>query len=153
MKTAKVQEIQSVNEWNWDHWTTFYFKMKMDNWEVISLWKKKRDAINVWDTITYEEYTNNKWNQAWREARQDNQWYKKNYYSEANNRWAMIGMAYKLAFELTYKKDTDFWNTILLANRIFDEAMNTYNKKSDQKTEDSTQTDTTMNKEEKDLPF
>jgi hypothetical protein len=38
----------------------------------------------------------------------------------------MVGMAYKLAFELVYKKDTDFQNAVALANRIYEEAMSTY---------------------------
>ena len=55
----------------------------------------------------------------------------------------MVWMAYKLAFELVYKKDTDFQTAVALANRIYEEAMATYNtgEKSDSKLEETSEND------------
>ena len=52
-------------------------------------------------------------------------------------------MAYKLAFELVYKKEDDFQKTVALANRIYEEAMATYNagEKSDSKLEETAEND------------
>ena len=62
----------------------------------------------------------------WKEVK-ENPFQKKPFNAESTNRGAMVGMAYKLAFELVYKKDTDFQNAVALANRIYEEAMATYN--------------------------
>ena len=148
MKTAKITEIQSVNEFTNDYGTTYYFKMKMDNWEVISLGKKKNDAFKPWDTVNYEEYTNSKGNKAWKEVKEN---YKKSYNPEANNRWAMVWLAYKIAFDKAYTWEDDFNATIQLANRIFEEAMATY-----WKNEKSEKTDTKTDSKQaelEDLPF
>lgn len=129
MKTAKVLEIVWVNErTKWEHWPIFYITMKMDNNELITLWKKNKDSFKVGDTISYEVVE--EW-RKWKEVK-DNQ-FRKPYNPEATNRWAMIWMAYKLAFELTYKWDNDFQNAVVLANRIFECAMDTYNLKNDLK--------------------
>jgi len=155
MKTAKITEIKWVNEWNnpKTQKLTYYFNLKLDNWEEISLGKMNKDAFKLWDTVNYEDYTDDKWKQRQREVRENN--FKKTYNPEANNRWAMVWLAYKIAFDKAYNWEDDFNATIQLANRIFEEAMSTYNKKYEQKTEDSAQTDTTTSKEEKDfdLPF
>ena len=155
METWKIIEIQSVNEFTNDYWTTYYFKMKMDNWEVISIWKKKKDAFKLGDTLTYEEYTNSKGKQAWREAKENN--FKKSYNPEANNRWAMVWLAYKIAFDKAYNWEDDFNATIQLANRIFEEAMSTYSNTENKETDNTDQKkeSPTQNKqaELEDLPF
>ena len=156
MKTAKITEIKWVNEWtNPKSWKlTYYFNLKMDNWEEISLWKYSKDAFKLWDSVNYEDYTDDKWKQRQREVRENN-FKPRTYNPETNNRWAMVWMAYKLAFELAYKKESDFWNAVLLANRIFEEVMNTYNNQSEEKSD--IKTDITESpkevKEEEELPF
>ena len=123
MKTAKVLEITKVNEWKWPNGTIFYINMKLDNEDNISLGKKKADAFKVWDTVNYEVVEEGK---KWKEIK-ENPFKPKALNSEWNNRGAMVWMAYKLAFELIYKKDTDFQPAVALANRIYEEAMATYN--------------------------
>ena len=121
MKTSKISKIVSVNERNkWEHWPVFYFTMDLENGETIKLWKKKQDAFKLGDTISYEE--NGEW--RWKEVKE--QPFVKKFNSEATNRGAMVWMAIKLAFELVYKTEDDFQNAVVLANRIFDEAMSMY---------------------------
>ena len=47
----------------------------------------------------------------------------------------MVGMAMKLAFELVYKWEDDFQTAVVLANRIFEEAMSMYENKTETKQE------------------
>lgn len=128
MKTAKVETIIEAKEWAWSkYWPMFFIKMEMDNWETISICKKKSDAFKVGDIIKYEESTNENWKQIWKEVKENN--IKKSTYNpEAANRGAMVWLAYKIAFEKAYTWEDSFNATIQLANRIFEEAMNTYNK-------------------------
>lgn len=140
MKTWKITEITKVNKWDkWEHWPIYYISMKLDNGEVITLWKKKEDAFKVGDTVNYEVVEEGK---KWKEVK-ENPFKPKAYNSEWNNRGAMVWMAYKLAFELVYKKEDDFQKTVALANRIYEEAMATYNagEKSDSKLEESADND------------
>lgn len=121
MKTSKIKEIISVNEWTkWEHWPVFYFNMKMENGETIKLWKKKQDAFKVWDTVSYEE--NGEW--RWKEIKE--QPFVKKYNAEANTRWAMIWMAIKLAFDKVYEWPADFDMACVLSKRIFWLAMEMY---------------------------
>lgn len=145
MKTAKIVEITKVNEWEWPHGKLYYINMKLDNNELISLGKKKSDAFKVWDTVSYEDYTDDKGKTKQREVK-ENPFKPKQFNQEAQNKGAMVWMSYKLAFELVYKKDDDFQTAVALANRIYEEAMATYNGgESESKIEDSTEND--------DLPF
>lgn len=123
MKKSKVLEIIAINEWlKWEHWPVYYIQMKMENWETITLWKKSKDAFKVWDEITYQE------NWEWkRKEIKENPFQRRSFNQEKQNLWAMIWMAYKLAFEVFYsKEEKNFADTIKLANAIVDEAMKTY---------------------------
>lgn len=123
MKTAKITEITKVNKWDkWEHWPIYYISMKLDNNELITLWKKKEDAFKVGDTVNYEVVE--EW-KKWKEVKENP--FRPRANSESNNVGAMIWMAYKLAFEVFYdKKEKNFKETVALAQRIFEEAMNTY---------------------------
>ena len=127
MKTAKIKEIVWINERNkWEHWPIYYITMKMDNEELITLWKKNKEAFKVWDEVSYEVV------EEWRKRKEikENTFQKKPFSQEAQNRGAMVWMSYKLAFEIYYDKEKEnFQETVALANRIFEEAMSTYNSK------------------------
>ena len=125
MKQGKITEITKVNEWKWPNGTIFYINMKLDNGELISLWKKKADAFKVGDTVSYESFEENG-KTKYKEVK-ENPFKPRAYNPDQTNRGAMVGMSYKLAFELVYKKDTDFQTAVALANRIYEEAMATYN--------------------------
>lgn len=121
MKTGKVTEITKVNEWKWPNGTVYYINMKLDNNDTISLGKKKSDAFKVGDTINYEVIEEN-WKYKYKEVKENP--YKPRYNSEANNKWAMIWMAIKVAFEVFYDKKTqNFKETMALAQRIYEEGM------------------------------
>ena len=130
MKQAKVLEILGCREWTWDHWTVFYIQMKLDNWETITLGKKKSDAFKVGDQVSYEVVEEGK---KWKEVK-ENPFQRKPFNQEANNRWAMIGMAIKTAFEVFYDpKKENFKETMALAQRIFEEAMSMFNEWGEEK--------------------
>ena len=105
--------------------------MKLENQETITLWKKKKDAFKVWDTVSYEE----NWEWKWKQVIEDPKQQQRKAFSEWQNRWAMVWMAMKLAFELVYKWEDDFQTAVVLANRIFEEAMSMYENKTETKQE------------------
>lgn len=139
MKTAKITEIIKVNKWDkGEHWPIYYISMKLDNNELITLWKKKEDAFKLWDTVNYEVVEEGK---KWKEVKENP--FKPRYNSESNNKWAMIGMAIKVAFEVFYdKKEQNFQETFALAQRIYEEGMKMF---WDEPKEE--------NNEDSDLPF
>lgn len=146
MKTAKIEKIMEVKERTWDYWTTYYISLKMDNWDMITLGKKSKDAFKEWDTVSYESYQKD-WKIKYKEVKENNFRPKPTYNPEATNKGAMVWMAMKLAFEQLYDK-TNYNEVIQLATRIFEDAMEiyeNYGKKSESKIEDSTEND--------DLPF
>lgn len=127
MKQGKILEILWANEWNWPHGKLYYINMKLDNWETISLGKKKYDAFKVWDTVCYEDYVDDKGKTRYKEVQDEQP--KKTFNSESNNRWAMIWMAIKTAFEVYYDpKKENFQETMALAHRIYEEAMSMFNE-------------------------
>ena len=152
MKTWKIIEIQSVNEFTNDYWTTYYFKMKMDNWEVISIWKKRKDAFKLGDTLTYEEYTNSKGKQAWREAKENN--FKKWEFKQ-DQRGYFTSIAFQIAFQ-SYSWEDSYKYCSDLARRIFADMLDNYENKQPEENKNTENTDTkTQNKqaELEDLPF
>ncbi len=121
MKTAKITEIWKFRKWEWPHGDVFYIPLTLDNWENITLWKKKEDAFKVWDTVNYEE----NWEWKRKEIKVNNFQPRSTYNPEAANKWAMVWMAMKLAFEQLYDK-TNYNEVIALATRIFEDAMSIY---------------------------
>lgn len=148
MKTAKITEITKVNEWKWPNGTIYYINMKLDNNEEISLWKKSKDAFKVGDTVNYEMIEENG-KTKYKEVKENNFRPRPAYNQAEQNKWAMLWLAIKVAFEHLYDK-TNYNETITLATRIFEDAMEiyeNYGKKSEweKKIED--------NNDEMDLPF
>lgn len=141
MKTAKILEIWKARKWEWPHGDVFYIPLKLDNWENISLWKKSESAFKVWETINYEE----NWENKWKEVKVNNFQPKSNYNPEVANRWAMVGMSVKLAFDKVYNDEKDLPKAKKLSKEIFEIAMELYNWNKPEKLEESTEND--------DLPF
>lgn len=119
---AKIKDIVWINERNKGaHGPIYYITMKMDNDELITLWKKNKDSFKVWEEINYEVV------EEWRKRKEIKEFQRRPFNNEATNRGAMIWMAYKLAFEVYYnKEEKNFNETILFANKVFEEAMKTY---------------------------
>ena len=146
MKTWKITKLVSVNEFNWDHWTTYYIKMELDNWDTISLWKKNKDAFKVWDEVKYEEYQNSKWFTAWKEVRENN--FKKWEYKQ-DQRGYFTSIAFQIWFT-NYKKEDDYQNCVYLSKRIFADMMDNYESKEPEKAEQKTEDKKPV---EEELPF
>ena len=143
MKTARVESvIESRERSGSQYWQMFFIKMKMDNWETISICKKRQDAFKTWDIINYEESVNDKWKTIWKEVKENN-------YKRSNSDYgkgAMVWMAIKEAFDLVYK---DKWldEAKKLTKEILLFAQELLNEKEEK-------TDTTESpKEDNDLPF
>lgn len=119
---AKIKDIVWINERNkGDHGPIYYITMKMDNDELITLWKKNKDSFKVWEEISYEVV------EEWRKRKEIKEFQRRPFNNEATNRGAMIWMAFKLAFEVYYnKEEKNFTDTIKFANDVFKEAMKTY---------------------------
>ena len=102
--TSKVKSILNTRERAWPNGMIYYIKMKLDNWEEITLGKKTKDAFKVGDTVNYEVVEPGK---KWKEV-------KENPYgsgsrsmaqcSQYNSKSAQVGMAIKVAFDLVYEK-------------------------------------------------
>lgn len=119
---AKIKDIVWINERNkGEHGPIYYITMKMDNDELITLWKKNKDSFKVWEEINYEVV------EEWRKRKEIKEFQRRPFNNEATNRGAMIWMAYKLAFEVYYnKEEKNFTDTIKFANEVFKEAMKTF---------------------------
>ena len=142
MKTAKITEITKVNEWKWPNGTIYYINMKLDNNEEISLWKKSKDAFKVWDIVNYEMIEENG-KTKYKEVKENPFRPKSTYNQSEQNKWAMLWLAIKVAFEHLYDK-TNYNETITLATRIFEDAMSIYEnywKNKSESIEDSTEND------------
>ena len=143
MKTAKVLKV-TIDSWDWQYGKMYSHKMELDNWETIKLNKRKDNSFKVWDTVNYEE--NGEW--KWKEVKEEKTFQPRPAYNpEANNRWAMIGMAIKMAFDKVYQWEDDFQKAAYLSQRIFELAMDMYNGNES----DSNKLNETA--EDDDLPF
>ena len=143
MKTAKVLKV-TIESRDWQYGKMYSHKMELDNWETIKLNKKKDNSFKVWDTVSYEE--NGDWKR--KEVKEEKTFQPKSAYNQAEqNKWAMLWLAIKVAFEHLYDKK-NYNETITLATRIFEDAMSIYEnywKNKSESIEDSTEND--------DLPF
>lgn len=144
MKKSKILEIWTPRKWEWPHGDVFYLPLKLENWENISLGKKKPDAFKVGDEVCYEDYTDDKGKLKQREVK-ENPFKPKSYDNQSNNIGAMIWMSIKLAFEQMYDK-SNYEETMVLAKRIFGDAMQMFESygKNENKSDEN---------EDSDLPF
>jgi hypothetical protein len=53
MKTATIRSIDKVREYQGPHGTVYYYTLELDNGEVGELGKKKPNAFNIGDALTY----------------------------------------------------------------------------------------------------
>ena len=121
MKTAKVLKV-TIDSWDWQYGKMYSHKMELDNWETIKLNKKKDNQFKVWDTVSYEE----NWDWKRKEVKEEKTFQPKSTYNQAEqNKWAMLWLAIKVAFEHLYDK-SNYNETITLATRIFEDAMSIY---------------------------
>ncbi len=155
MKTAKIEQILETRERAWSKfWQMFFIKMKLDNWETITLMKKKADAFKSGDTVNYEEYTDDKWNQKWKEIKES--WFKKGDYKQ-DQRGYFTSIAFQIAFQwFNPDKDEDWYqNRSFLARRIFADMLDNYENKQPEENDNTNKNiESPAKKEiENDLPF
>lgn len=112
--TSKVESVLNTREWSWPNGAVFYIQMKLENWETITLGKKDKSAFKAGDEVRYEVVEPGK---KWKEVKEMPQFVRRPNNSD-NNKWAMIGMAIKTAFELVYKDEKDFDKAKDLAKQI-----------------------------------
>jgi len=142
MKKSKILEIWKARKWEWPHGDVFYIPLKLENWENISLGKKSESAFNVWDFVCYEVVE--EWKKR-KEVKENPFTANKQAFNQQQNIGAMLWMSIKLAFEQMYDK-TNYWETMTLAKRIFEDAMQifeTYGKNENKSDEN----------EDSELPF
>lgn len=120
MKTSKIMEIVKTNEWESKYGPMYSITLKMENWEIISLNKKKSDAFKVWWTISYEELeTWKKWKEVIEKKPNEN-----NNYNNPKSYFTSI--AFQIAFDKLYKWEDDYQNCVYLAKRIFADMLDNY---------------------------
>ena len=142
-KTSTIKEIIATNEYKNDFWTTYYIKMKLENWETITLWKKNKDAFKVWDTVNYEDYVDAKWYTKQREVKEN----KKPEYKQ-DQRWYFTSIAFQIAFQ-NYSWEDSYKYCSDLARRIFADMLDNYESKQPEEEKKSEP----KKEEEVDLPF
>ena len=151
MKTAKIEQILETRERAWSKfWQMFFIKMKLDNWETITLMKKKADAFKTGDSVNYEEYTDDNWKQKWKEIKEN--WFKKWEFKQ-DQRGYFTSIAFQIGFA-NYKKEEDYQNCVYLSRRIFADMLDNYENKENDNTGQNIESPKEVKKEvEEDLPF
>lgn len=67
MKTSKILEITKTKVREWANGKLYYITLRLENWEYITLWKKREDAFKVGQIVKYEEIE--KW-KKWKEVKE-----------------------------------------------------------------------------------
>ena len=67
MKTSKILEITKTKVREWANGKLYYITLKLENWEYITLWKKREDAFKVGQIVKYEEVEKGK---KWKEVKE-----------------------------------------------------------------------------------
>jgi len=151
MKTAKIQQIEKITEWEWKFWKMYSIYMKMDNGESIKLNKKKKDSFKLWDIINYEK----EWDDKWKEIQQDKPRKANNIQSQE---WYFTSIAFQIWFQGFNPLDDNenFQARVLASRRIFSEMMDNYSNpdvKENGNTDKNTESPKADKKDDDDLPF
>lgn len=67
MKTSKILEITKTKVREWANGKLYYITLRLENWEYITLWKKREDAFKVGQLVKYEEVEKGK---KWKEVKE-----------------------------------------------------------------------------------
>ncbi len=93
MKTAIINEILNIREYDGQNGLIYYFKLKMDNGEIGEIGKKSKAAFKVGDSLTYTA-TESNYGLNFKEVKQ-------NGFSGKQSAESMASVALRCSSELT----------------------------------------------------
>lgn len=111
MKESKILEITKTKLREGPNWRLYYITIKLENWETITLWKKKEDAFKVWQVVKYEEVEKGK---KWKEVKE------KSFTPVQDPKSAIVLTAFQVAFSSKHLAPT-FRDCLNLVDRLIPE--------------------------------
>jgi hypothetical protein len=120
MKQSKITQILKTNEWESKYGKMYSITLKLENWETITLNKKKQDAFKLWDNVKYEEI------EAWKKRKEIID--KKPESNQGNPRSYFTSVAFQIAFQ-NYSWEDSYQFCSNLARRIFSDMLDNYEGK------------------------
>lgn len=111
MKTSKILEITKTKVREWANGKLYYITLKLENWEYITLWKKREDAFKVWQIVKYEEVEKGK---KWKEVKE------KSFAPVQDPKSAIVLTAFQVAFSAQHLAPT-FRDCLNLVDRLIPE--------------------------------
>lgn len=109
MKTSKILEITKTKVREWANGKLYYITLRLENWEYITLWKKREDAFKVGQIVKYEEIE--KW-KKWKEVKE------KSFAQDPKS--AIVLTAFQVAFSAQHLAPT-FRDCLNLVDRLIPE--------------------------------
>ncbi len=120
MKQSKIKEILNVSSWESNYGKMYKITLVLENWEKISLNKKKENAFKVWDTIKYEEI------EAWKKRKEKID--KKPDSNQSSPRSYFTSVAFQIAFQ-NYSWEDSYQFCSTLARRIYSDMLDNFENK------------------------
>ena len=109
MKTSKILEITKTKLREGANGKLYYITLRLENWEYITLWKKKENAFKVGQEIKYEEVEKGK---KWKEVKE------KSFAQDPKS--AIVLTAFQVAFSAKHLAPT-FRDCLNLVDRLIPE--------------------------------
>ena len=109
MKTSKILEITKTKLREGENKKLYYITLRLENWEYITLWKKREDAFKVGQIVKYEEIE--KW-KRWQEVKE------KSFAQDPKS--AIVLTAFQVAFSAKHLAPT-FRDCLNLVDRLIPE--------------------------------
>lgn len=109
MKTSKILEITKTKVREWANGKLYYITLRLENWEYITLWKKREDAFKVGQIVKYEEIE--KW-KKWKEVKE------KSFAQDSKS--TIVLTAFQVAFSAKHLAPT-FRDCLNLVDRLIPE--------------------------------
>lgn len=111
MKESKILEITKTKVREWANGKLYYITLKLENWEYITLWKKREDAFKVGQLVKYEEVEKGK---KWKEVKE------KSFSLVQDPKSAIVLTAFQVAFSSKHLAPT-FRDCLNLVDRLIPE--------------------------------
>lgn len=111
MKESKILELTKTKVREWANGKLYYITLKLENWEYITLWKKREDAFKVGQLVKYEEVEKGK---KWKEVKE------KSFAPVQDPKSAIVLTAFQVAFSSKHLAPT-FRDCLNLVDRLIPE--------------------------------